>query len=126
MHSAHCPKNNLNLCIKPEPVTFGADATVCLYIHMYGTRIYSILYCCFRSSSVRLGCHAEIQIIFGTVQQLHADANGSLYVSMCNIVFQSWHATTVSLQRVLGDKIASYSFCLHILVVAYSIYTPRP
>ena len=90
VHSAHCPKNNVNLCIKPEPVTFGADATVCLYIHMYGTSIYSILYCCFRSSSVRLGCHAEIQIIFGTVQQLHADANGSLYVSMCNIVLQSW------------------------------------
>ena len=26
--SLHCPEYNLNLCIKPEPVTAGADAMV--------------------------------------------------------------------------------------------------
>ena len=43
---AHCPKNNLNLGIKTEPVTYGSDATVysrsCLmlmgYTYEYCTR----------------------------------------------------------------------------------------
>ena len=27
-HNSHCPNNNLNLCIKTEPLTARADATV--------------------------------------------------------------------------------------------------
>ena len=52
----HCPKNNLNLCIEPEPVTVGADATV-LYecLHLYRCE-YTVLLLQFQQCQARLLC----------------------------------------------------------------------
>ena len=49
----HCDKNNLNLRIKTEPATAGADATVRTSIYLAFVH--------------RLGFYEEIQITFGTV-----------------------------------------------------------
>ena len=42
----HCPNNNLKLCIKTEPVTAGADATVYVWIlgqiHVYKSQTCTV------------------------------------------------------------------------------------
>ena len=53
-----CPKNNLNLCVKTEPVTAGADATVNVWFlgQIYVNKKPHI-YRCIRSNRGRLGLH---------------------------------------------------------------------
>ena len=85
--SIHCPKNNLNLWIKTEIVTVGADAIVyfwlisghhdILYVYVkqswvYGTpmhllRLWQARFLCRYSDffGERLGFYADIQIFFG-------------------------------------------------------------
>ena len=66
----HCPKNNLNLSIKTEPVTVGAAATVRVYVWFQCVnkiRTYCTAYRCICSNCDRLGFYAEIHFIFGTV-----------------------------------------------------------
>ena len=92
MHSAHCPKNNLNLCIKPEPVTFGADATVCLqYIYTCTVREYTV-YCTVASVPAvsDSAVMRRFRLFLGQCSSSMHIRNGSLYVSVCNIVLQSW------------------------------------
>ena len=79
VYRTHCPNNNLILCIKTEPLTARADATVysmCTVQYTYFLlrnqtyrTVLSVLVChCFCSNRDRLGYYADIQIIFGTVQ----------------------------------------------------------
>ena len=69
---AHCPKNNLNLRIKTEPVSVGADSTVyvcllCTYTEVYLAQKPDI-YRCISFNCDRLSVfYAEIQVDFGTV-----------------------------------------------------------
>ena len=68
----YCTKNQLDLRIKTEPVTAGANAT----IYVFGFCLHAVYLAqkpninrCGGSNSDRLGLNAdaEIQIIFGTV-----------------------------------------------------------
>ena len=63
----HCPKNNLNLCIKTEPVTVEADTTVYVWFSSDHRNVNKRISCCICSSCDKLGFYAEIQIMFGTV-----------------------------------------------------------
>ena len=40
----HCPKNNLNLCLKTEPVTVGADATLHMWLVSGPDILYTVQY----------------------------------------------------------------------------------
>ena len=76
----HCPENNLNLRIKTEPVTPGAEATkyvwhLCVHLHnlhiLYSYNWHrnkpDINRCNCDSRDILLYFNADIQIIFGTV-----------------------------------------------------------
>ena len=71
----HCAKNNLNLRIKSEPATAGANATVYVCQTFWNIQLllaqesdwHTVLYHCISSNRDRHGYYAEIQIIFGTV-----------------------------------------------------------
>ena len=89
----HCPKNILNLLLKTEPVSVGADATV--YVWFLG-QIYVCKYQttrCIRSSRDRLGFCAKIKIIFET--------GNSAHVWLAN---QTWNTPTTSLLRSLSSS----------------------
>ena len=99
----HCPKNNLNLCIEPEPVTVGADATVlyvCLHLYTVQVRVY----CTVASVPAVSGSTVmrRFRLFSGQCSSSMHIWNGSLYASVCNIEFG--HATTDPRQRdhVLG------------------------
>ena len=63
----HFSKNNLNMHIKTEPVTVGADATVYVWflckIFVSNCQTYMYCNCCVRSRRDRRGSYSEIQII---------------------------------------------------------------
>ena len=72
---AHCPKNNLNLCIKTKRVTaYASDATICICPAFvwprnrtcrYENSMYWIVFHCICFNRDSLGFYAEIQVICG-------------------------------------------------------------
>ena len=67
MFRLHCPKHNMNLGIKTEPVTPGVDAAVHIY-NIYAPK--PDIFCCSCPNRDMSGFYVEIQVIFPTV---HSD-----------------------------------------------------
>ena len=92
----HCPKHNLSLCIKTEPITVEVYRckSICLVSEPHICKQKPDIYCCIRSSRDRLGYYAKIQIIFGTVYMAESSLppTASLLVFHCTVVFVSYNS----------------------------------
>ena len=86
-----------------------------IYTHVrYEYIQYTVLLLPFQQCQTRLSC-GDSDYFWDSVAAPCIYGMAACMFLCVTLYYRAGHATTVSLQRVLGDKIASYFFCLYIL-----------